>query len=114
MEQVTVSDKVHHVDLRGLDGLLHLCRRLPGIGELVVVFSCPVRGKMGVVGWGWVGHGPGAPGVEVAKVIGKGFQLISCHVRVVPQHLIVARSAGSLDAFMAEQVEVSFSGMVDT
>ena len=71
----------------------------------------------------------GSPRVQVAEVVGKSLQGISSHVRVIPKHLIksicdssnakkfenlvVARPAGALDPLVAEQVEVTLSGMVD-
>ena len=77
----------------------------------------PVCGQMRVVSWSWIRHGPGTPGnnfcltipvgvlerrvglykpgifwaclpwIEVAEIVGKGLQFISCQVRVIPEHL---------------------------
>ena len=35
---------------------------------------------------------PGAPGVEVAEVVGEHLKLVSTEVTIVPQNVVVARS----------------------
>jgi len=78
-----------------------------------VMLPRPVRHQVGVVGGGGVGHGAGAAGVEVTQVVGENLQLVSGELTVVPQHLVVAGSAGALDALVTQQVEVALGGMVD-
>ena len=56
---------------------------------------------------------PGAPAIQVAEVVSQHFQIISGKVIVVPQDLIVARSACALDPLVTHKVEVSFCGVVD-
>ena len=48
---------------------------------------------------------PSAAGVEVAQIVGKNLQLVSTEVAVVPQHVVVARSRGTLDALVAVNIK---------
>ena len=91
-----------------------------------------VRHQVGVVGGGGVGDSSGAPedqglvdalkinknhenspAVQMTQVVGEHLQLISSEGAVVPQDLVVAGSAGALDALVTEQVEVSLRRVVD-
>ena len=56
----------------------------------------PVRRQVGVVGGGGVGHGLGAPRVQVAEVVAQLLRLVRPHVVVIPEHVVVARTAGTL------------------
>ena len=31
------------------------------------------------------------PGIEVAEIVSKGLQCVSCHIRVVPKHLNITK-----------------------
>ena len=48
---------------------------------------------------------PGAAGVEVAEIVGENLQLVGAEVAVVPQHVVVARSRGTLDALVAVNIK---------
>ena len=97
-----------------------------------MVLPGSVRHQVGVVGGGGVGDSSGAPedqglvdalkinknhenspAVQMTQVVGEHLQLISSEGAVVPQDLVVAGSAGALDALVTEQVEVSLRRVVD-
>ena len=61
-----------------------------------MVLPGPVRGQVRVVGGGGVGDGLGAPRVQVAEVVAQLLRLVCPHVAVIPEHVIVARTAGAL------------------
>ena len=65
----------------------------------------PVRRQVGVVGGGGVGDGLGAPGVQVAEVVGQLLRLIRPHVTVIPQHVVVTRTTGALQVDIVIFVE---------
>ena len=48
---------------------------------------------------------PGAAGVEVAEIVGENLQLVGAEVAVVPQHVVVARSRGTVDALVAVNIK---------
>ena len=49
----------------------------------------------------------------MAEVVGQHLQVVSGKVIIIPQDLIVARSACALDPLVAHKVKVSFCGVVD-
>jgi hypothetical protein len=51
--------------------------------------------------------------VRVAEVVGKGLQCISCEVVLIPQDMVVSRTACALDASVAAQEEVKLCRMAD-
>ena len=53
------------------------------------------------------------PAVQVTKVVGQHLELVCREGTVVPQHLVVTRSAGALDTLVTQQVKVSLGWMVD-
>ena len=55
----------------------------------------------------------GLPAVQMTKIVWQHLELVCGEGAIVPQHLVVTRSAGALDALVAQQVEISLSGMVD-
>ena len=53
--------------------------------------------QVGVVGGGWDGDTPGAPGVGVAQLVSQLLELIRVKVVIIPENVVVARSRGALD-----------------
>ena len=53
--------------------------------------------KMSIVGRSGNTNRPGAPHVRVAQLVGQLLQLVSLEVVVIPQHVVVAGTRGSLD-----------------
>ena len=68
--------------------------------------------QMRVVCRGRVGNSSRTSTVQVTEVVGQNLELISWEVTIVPQDLVMARPASSLDPLVTQQVEVTFSGVV--
>lgn len=51
--------------------------------------------------------------LRVAEVVGKGLQCISREVVLIPQDMVVSRTARALDASMAAQEEVELCRVTD-
>ena len=66
-----------------------------------MVLPGPVRRQVGVVGGGGVGDRLGAPGVQVAEIVGQLLSLIRPHVAVIPQHVVVTGATGALQVNMS-------------
>ena len=49
----------------------------------------------------------------MTEIVGKNFKIISMEVAIIPKNMIVTGTRGSLDAFMRNKVEISFSWMID-
>lgn len=67
------------------------------------VIARPESHQMGVVGWCWDGHGAGAAHVRMAELVGKDLQFIRREVVVIPEHVVVRRSASSLDGRIMDE-----------
>ena len=50
----------------------------------------------------------------MAEIIGEHLEVISGKIVVIPEDLIVTRSAGSLNTLVAHKIEISFCWVVDT
>ena len=95
--------KIHHI----FTGVMHLNRLLDvhikhaGVVQVVLLVDDVVPGpdghQVGVVCGGGDGHGPGAPGVGVAQLVGQVLQLVRTQVVVVPQTSVVGGTRRSLD-----------------
>ena len=48
------------------------------------------------------------------EVVSQDLQLVSSRLHVIPEHLVMAGPAGPLNTLVAQEVEVSLCGMVDT
>ena len=73
----------------------------------------PEGHQVGVVGRGGDRDAASAPDIGVAQLVRQLLQLVRVEVIVVPEHVVVARSAGALDALVAAQVEVELCRMRD-
>lgn len=60
------------------------------------VIASPEGHQMGVVGWCWDGHWPSAADIGVTELVGENLQFIWREVVVIPEHVVVRWSAGSL------------------
>lgn len=60
--------------------------------------------QMGVVGGCWDGHGPSTSDVGVTQLVGQHLELVSVEVIIVPQYMVVGRSAGSLQTHNIQNV----------
>ena len=111
--------KIHHI----FTGVMHLNRLLDvhikhaGVVQVVLLVDDVVPGpdghQVGVVCGGGDGHGPGAPGVGVAQLVGQVLQLVRTQVVVVPQTSVVGGTRCSLDTLVGAQIEVILGGMGD-
>lgn len=79
---------------------------LPLILPLLQVVPSSEGHQVSVVCRCWVGHTPGTADVRVAQLVGETLQFISCELIVIPQHMIVGGSTGTLG-----QWQVSDYGM---
>ena len=87
---------------------------LPGVVLLLHQVVAGAEGhQVGVVGRGGDGDAASAPDIGVAQLVRQLLQLVRVEVIVVPEHVVVARSAGALDALVAAQVEVELCRMRD-
>ena len=63
-------DEIHQISIGGLQLVLrHFFGHFVVVDHVVVMLPGSVRRQVGVVGGGGVGHGLGAPRVQVAEVI---------------------------------------------
>lgn len=97
-----LSDGVHR------DGACHRAGRavfaaaglVAALARVVLLLHQVVPGAEGhevrVVGRRGDGHGPSAPHVRVAQLVSQALQLVRPEVVVVPEHVVVRRSWGSL------------------
>lgn len=115
-----MSGKVHgaqrvlvHLDCLGkclVISAIALARSVASFSTIVLFIHQMVPGSEGhqvcIVGRGRDGHGARAANVGVAQLVREDLQLVRREAIVVPQHVVVRRSACSLNPSMTTQVEV--------
>ncbi len=68
---------------------------------------------MRVVTWSGVTDGTSASAKQIAQVVRQDLELVGSEAAVVPQKMVVGRTAGPLDPVVRHQEEVVFSRMDD-
>lgn len=77
------------------------------------VVSCPESHQAGIVGRCWDRDGTCASYISVAQLVCQDLELICCETVVIPKDIVMGRSAGTLDACMAAQIEVKLKRVGD-
>ena len=117
--------KVHHLAGIGVNSdcscqscrcaILRSAGNVRAFARIVFLFNQMVSGpegdKVSVVGWSWNRHGARATDVSVAKLESQLLQLVGVKVVIIPQDMIVAWPACSLNALVRAQIEVELCGV---
>ena len=72
------------------------------------VIASSESNKMGIVGRCRNGNGTSTADVSVAELIGETLQLVGVEVIVVPENMVMAWTARTLNALMWAQVKIKF------
>ena len=78
----------------------------PAFGEPIIILTGSIGHQMGIVARRRIGDGSSASGKEVAQVIGELLHLVGRESVVVPEDVVVRRSARPLDPLMGHHKEI--------
>lgn len=88
-------------------------RNLPVMILIHQMIPCPEGYEPGIIGRGWNRDWACAPHIGVTKLVSQQLELICGEAVVIPQDLVMWRTAGSLNSRMTTEVKVKLGWMCD-